>query len=1040
MARAWLVCLAVLCVLRACPQDLLFDRITTADGLPYEEVHALFEDKDGYIWAGTVDGLARLEGTRIRVFHHDHNDSTTLAHDQVNGIAQDAGGTLWFATMDGLSRFDAQRGTFINRRIAARGSDARQANRLRQVLALGDTLLWLVTEAGLYRYDIAHATFHALEGLPPGAGPAGHIHESAALWWDPARGTMWAATRRGLASWDARSGRWTDHRNAMREPWVSTDETNTPVVRGDSLWFFRNDPYTLYAFDLGREVLHAQPDVEARPNLFTLRCQAFDPEGRHWISTWTHRLFQRTPGSHWQEVLANRSEPGGIGSPRVSALLRTRSGERWFGTDKGISILRAGSASLTLLPAPVPPYEVNVLRNAGPDTLLVGSSGGGVHLMDLRDGTGTTLSLSYPGEEERVRELSDRINAITPLHDGRYAVCTSFGIAELDPSARLFRPARTLMERMKGSEDDAFTFVAEDGDVQWLGTWRSGLWRCTVGGVCERVDTVEGPYGKLPVPMMLCWLLDKQGRRWLGMNDGGGLALFEHGRFRSITDVHGAHVGGVVRCMAEDAEGRIWLGTNEEGIVVYDPSSGTTRHLTRRDGLPGVCILGLRFTRDGTLWAITRQGIARMPAGTGTFRTFSLPSGIRGRGATGAMEELPDGRIAFGVGSRILIHTPVDPVASAVPDPVITGYRVNDEPGMGPLPAMELAAGRKALTLELGAVGGFGQGRPLFRYRVLPKDEEWHEIGPAQRIDLFDLSPGTHTIEVEAGMDGSAWSRTTARAIVEVLPYFYATWWFRALIGAVSVGALLLVFRLYLRDRLRKQREAFEREQAVLAERMRIAGDMHDDLGAGLSALKLRSEMALRVEKDPVKREQLASLASTAGELIGSMRQIIWTMNADQSSIEDLVSYTTHYARTYCEQNGLVPEIITVKEWPAFRLSSEQRRNIFLVVKEALHNVVKHANARTVRLVLGWSEGLLVDVQDDGVGLPAHTQHSVGNGLRNMRKRIETLGGTIGMERGMGLPGDLTGTRIRFSVPVEVSASNKGSIGPRDTAADLRPR
>jgi signal transduction histidine kinase len=275
---------------------------------------------------------------------------------------------------------------------------------------------------------------------------------------------------------------------------------------------------------------------------------------------------------------------------------------------------------------------------------------------------------------------------------------------------------------------------------------------------------------------------------------------------------------------------------------------------------------------------------------------------------------------------------------------------------------------------------------------------------------------------------------------VVVLPPFWATWWFRGALILVLGGGLYLGMRSYVGERLRRERDRHERETAVLAERMRIAGDMHDDLGAGLSALKLKSEMALRVEKDPLKREQLGALANTAGELIGSMRQIIWTMNADQTSVEDLVVYTANYVRTYCEQNGLTPEVITGKQWPEVSLSTEQRRNIFLVVKEALHNVVKHANARTVRLVIAGGDELLVDVQDDGIGLPGHTLDSVGNGLRNMRKRIAALGGHLGMETGQVLPGDLKGTRIRFRVPLPKADGNQRSIAAAEGPPDLRPR
>ena len=113
-------------------QSFLFDRITVTDGLPGERVNALFEDRDGFIWAGTEDGLARLEGARIRVFQHDPNDARSLAHDQVNGIAQSTNGTLWFATMNGLSRLDPRTGAFFNTRVTATGALDRQANRMRQ--------------------------------------------------------------------------------------------------------------------------------------------------------------------------------------------------------------------------------------------------------------------------------------------------------------------------------------------------------------------------------------------------------------------------------------------------------------------------------------------------------------------------------------------------------------------------------------------------------------------------------------------------------------------------------------------------------------------------------------------------------------------------------------------------------------------------------------------------------------------------------------------------------------------------------------------
>jgi signal transduction histidine kinase len=255
---------------------------------------------------------------------------------------------------------------------------------------------------------------------------------------------------------------------------------------------------------------------------------------------------------------------------------------------------------------------------------------------------------------------------------------------------------------------------------------------------------------------------------------------------------------------------------------------------------------------------------------------------------------------------------------------------------------------------------------------------------------------------------------------VKVLPPFWATWWFRTTSILMAAVLIALAFRAYVKHKLREQREAHAREQAVLTERMRIAGDMHDDLGAGLSALKLRSEMALRVERDPQKREQLGNLARTAGDLIGSMRQIIWTMNTDQSSLEDLVVYATSYARQYGEENGLDLKVDPEGPWPSLQLTAEQRRNIFLILKEALHNVVKHARARRVVVSFQWKDVLVLEVQDDGIGLMQGAEQGSGNGFRNMRKRAEHIGESLEVT-------GTNGTRIRMSVPL--GTSNERSIG-----------
>lgn len=267
-------------------------------------------------------------------------------------------------------------------------------------------------------------------------------------------------------------------------------------------------------------------------------------------------------------------------------------------------------------------------------------------------------------------------------------------------------------------------------------------------------------------------------------------------------------------------------------------------------------------------------------------------------------------------------------------------------------------------------------------------------------------------------------------------------------VSTVVILSIIVSLFLVLRSRQRAQARLadsevlrLQHEQTIAELRIReeVGRDMHDDLGAGLSALKLRSEMALRKESDPEKRRFLNQLSNTAGELIVNMRQIIWTMNADQRSMADLIAYVSNYARSYLDENELAFDLLVPDDIPETLLSAQQRRNVLLVVKEALHNIVKHAGASEVRIAIGCQvESLTISIIDNGSGLPRNADLGVGNGLRNMARRMEVLGGSFRVESAEEKDADprIEGTRLRLYIPL---AGNKGSIASNALDAASSP-
>lgn len=247
--------------------------------------------------------------------------------------------------------------------------------------------------------------------------------------------------------------------------------------------------------------------------------------------------------------------------------------------------------------------------------------------------------------------------------------------------------------------------------------------------------------------------------------------------------------------------------------------------------------------------------------------------------------------------------------------------------------------------------------------------------------------------------------------------------------GAVLLLLVMLAYSFVKRRAQERKLAAIEMERlnqenviGQLRVREQVGRDIHDDMGAGLSALKLRSEMALEAETDPAKRVHFADQAIIADELMSNMRQIIWAQKGENSNLEELVHYTTAYARDYCTKNDMALLVEAPGPWPPIGLDADVRRGLFLVVKEALHNVVKHAQAGKTTLRMNWENGLTVVIADNGKGIERVPGKPEGNGMRNMAKRIAAVGGTFAVQSDQG-------TTIRFHVPLAEADRNSRLVG-----------
>jgi signal transduction histidine kinase len=334
--------------------------------------------------------------------------------------------------------------------------------------------------------------------------------------------------------------------------------------------------------------------------------------------------------------------------------------------------------------------------------------------------------------------------------------------------------------------------------------------------------------------------------------------------------------------------------------------------------------------------------------------------------------------------------------------------------------SLRLGPGKHRLEFRYTGLDFDAPERVRFRYRLEGLDSDWVEAGSSRSASFPYVPYGKYRFEVIAGNGEGGWSKTGASVSVTVQPHLWQTWWFRV---PASVGLLALIAaasRVMEKRKLHRRLEQLERERALANERERIARDLHDDLGSSLARISLLSGLLKADRDNPGQVESHAvKISQSADQTVRALEEIVWAVRPGSDSLQSLVEYIAHFANELFEGGGIRCRLDLPHDLPALPLPPEVRHNIFLVVKEALANALKHAAAHEV-LIRAKAAGnaLEIMVQDDGRGFDINGQ-SRGNGLGNMRRRAQAIGENVTIE---SRPGQ--GTTVRLSLHFELIHSN----------------
>lgn len=963
----------------------------TDDGLPRNSVIALIQSHEGYLWLGTLNGLVRFDGMRFTVYGPDVTPG--LKGERVVCLFEDSRHRLWIGTEEaGVLLAEGGR----VRSLPIGGTDS--SGRL--VSACEDRLggVWLLTAGGeLARCLGDQVDVWALHR----AGRSSYLGLIA-----EDNGLVWVGADDGVLGLDPAEVK--SQAPLPEARWAPVPRLERLVAAaGGGYWQLADGRVQQVAPD-GRVTDWGPYPWAARNAPVAAAC--LDREGRLVVGTLGAGVWWFEEGGRVRRFTTKE----GLSNDYILALAADREGCLWVGTDGGgLNRIRPS------LFATVKETRGRVVQAVaqGPDgTLWVGYNGGG--LSRFREDALTTWN-------EGAFRLP--VRAIVPEGpDHAWVGLMGGGVVELrEGRPAAFQPTGLFVVLAMCRDAEGRLWVGGEGGAAYR---QEDGWR--------RLTPEQG----LATNRVRALAATPDGAVWLG-TEGGGLQRWHDGRIQTFRREPGGLASDSITFLQAEAEGRLWVGTLEAGLCTRS-AAGEWRRLGPTEGLPSRTVGFVTRDEAGRLWVGTPQGLFRVEkavldtwlAGRTNHvhgRVYERADGLPTReGTIGPGWQLPPP----GEAAPLWVPT-IKGLATANPEavrpntfpPPVVIERIsvegddNEVEGLAGAPPRQvvLPPGRRRLEIYYTSLNLAAPERTRFRHRLRGLEESWTEAGSVRVARFTGLPPGRYLFEVEALNEDHVRSREPATVAIVVLPPFWRTWWFMSLTGLTLLGAVVGTVHFISTQRLKQQLAILRQQEALEKERARIARDLHDQLGASLAEMALLSELLEADKDDPEEVEIHArQIAQTARETTRVLDEIVWAVNPRNDSLDGLVTYLCKNAQEHLTLAGLRYRQEVPDHLPEVPVPPEVRHHLFLAAREAVTNVIKHAQATEVHVALRWDQErreLEIVVEDDGLGpAGAATARQRGrHGLENMERRLAEMGGRfeIGPRPGGG-------TRVRLVVPL----------------------
>ncbi len=978
------LCIAFFCCSGLWGQEStgIFSSLGVNEGLPSSSVYGIYQDSKGLIWTTGPEGLSCYDGNGVSNYNPaDENAEFSSFFRQAP--LEDADGNLWLTNESGICKFDKAlkkikivsilRGISIHYYLDKEG------------------WLWLhEDERGIIAY---HTKTGSLKVFP-------YPFPLSQMNWNSFCGTtdgiekIWFCQPR-LYEFNTRTQKYR-HIPGIEVNKISYGAGRLFLGNAEGLFVFnlQNDK-VLHTIKLPGEKISELKDVVIGRN------------GTAWAGFYGQGIISvDTTGKLHAWHRQDNHDISTLSSDLVTTLMIDRSENLWIGTDGG-GISRLNLKTVPFSRFPLSPqsypllnsYFVRGICKYIDGHILFGAYNNGLCGLNIANGK-LHLYKNAPGNLKE-------INAITDARNGQFWIGTRTGLFLFNPGNGTFKHiAFSTPSTKPDPRDQGVSHILQLNEHEFLLATAWGPVIIRKAGNRWQASTKTPQALQRKINHMYA---AADGMFYMAVAPGGlWLVRLEDNKFVLKDTFLTTHA---IRYIHADEERRylLWLATNK-GVVCFNDSSHTYTTVSTRNGLLSNNTYGILEDERHRLWISSNGGLACYTKGNGYIRNYTFRNGLQSNEFnSGATYKSKDGVLFFG-GVKGMNWFTAATVGADTTQPLteITSV-VADEKEIPQDHNHYIIPGYKnSFTITAAVLDYTNTEANLVRYKMEGWDNDWI-TSPAGTIRYTNMQPGTYTFRL-VGIAGNALESIERNISITIETPVWQRSWFQFMVIALLV---FIPATLVYQRRISRSKREVEQQRFLATERTRISQDLHDEIGAAITRIGLVS--ATIPQKNKMHQDidkEVEMIAVTAREVAASMGEIVWALHTDYNTLESLLAYIREQAAGLIEPSGIKWQVCFPDIIPDVKLSGEARRNLLLITKEALNNAVKHARSAHIKLSCTIENGVVTfAVEDNGSGFDPGVS-SNGNGIRNMRRRIQSVGGTISWHR---LP---HGTRVVYSVSV----------------------